>query len=418
MPGMPAARLGDMHTCAMCMGAPMPILPPCAPTVLIGKQPAARLTDLCSCVAPIPVPVDPIIFGSPTVLICGLPAARVADPTAKGGLILPPGCPTVLIGLAGVVAPGGPNPPVVLAQAVFEKEETKAEKMLVDLAPKVPNPICVTLAALQRENAAARDDAMLAAAVYSGPEAPLPENTTRAELEDLVALGLHDGVHDLTRIADSNFRAGVFSQIDPITRIKTYIIAFKGTDAGSLEDWLTNLAQGLGRETPYYNQAMEIARTAQAMAPDKVRYVGHSLGGGLASAAAAAARAEARTFNAAGVNAATLARKGAEALMAKAKAYFVDGDILSALQDVLPMAEAMGRRVPMPPAVPPPSSLVAQAAGAVMGALAGPVGALLGAVGADKAAQGLALHGMEQVQAAVAAEGGRIAADQAKHGCN
>lgn len=109
MPGMPAARVTDMHTCPMCMGAPMPILPPCAPTVLIGKLPAARLTDLCSCVAPIPVPVDPIMFGSPTVIIMGMPAARMADPTAKGGVILPPCCPTVLIGLMGMATPPPPG---------------------------------------------------------------------------------------------------------------------------------------------------------------------------------------------------------------------------------------------------------------------------------------------------------------------
>jgi uncharacterized Zn-binding protein involved in type VI secretion len=101
MPGFPAARVGDMHTCPMCMGAPFPVIPPGGITVLIGGMPAARLTDLCACVAPIPVPVDAIVFGSPTVLICGLPAARMLDPTAKGGAILPPCCPTVLIGLGG-----------------------------------------------------------------------------------------------------------------------------------------------------------------------------------------------------------------------------------------------------------------------------------------------------------------------------
>ncbi len=111
--GFPAARVTDMHTCPMCMGAPLPILPPGAMTVLIGKLPAARMTDLCACVAPIPVPVDAIIFGSPTVLIGGLPAARLMDPTVKGGMILPPCMPTVLIGLVGVpviTLPGGLGP--------------------------------------------------------------------------------------------------------------------------------------------------------------------------------------------------------------------------------------------------------------------------------------------------------------------
>jgi len=96
-----------MHTCPICMGAPLPIVAIGAPTVLIGGLPAARMTDLCVCIPPI-VP-DMIAFGSPTVLIMGLPAARMLDPTAKGGVILPPCCPTVLIGMVGIPAP--PSPP-------------------------------------------------------------------------------------------------------------------------------------------------------------------------------------------------------------------------------------------------------------------------------------------------------------------
>jgi uncharacterized Zn-binding protein involved in type VI secretion len=70
-----------------------PILPPCCPTVLIGNLPAARATDLLTCVGP----PDVIAMGSPTVLIGGLPAARMLDPTAHGGVIIL-GWPTVLIG--------------------------------------------------------------------------------------------------------------------------------------------------------------------------------------------------------------------------------------------------------------------------------------------------------------------------------
>lgn len=71
-------------------GAPVPIIPPGAPTVLIGGLPAARMSDSCG--------VDTIIMGSATVMIGGMPAARVGDPTAAGGAITPPGAPTVMIG--------------------------------------------------------------------------------------------------------------------------------------------------------------------------------------------------------------------------------------------------------------------------------------------------------------------------------
>lgn len=111
MVGFPAARMTDMHTCPMCAGAPMPIMPPAFPTVMIGGLPAARLTDMCACIIPALVPIpspDPIAFGSPTVLIGGQPAARQFDPTMKGGAIIL-GLPTVLIGILATPAPGEPG---------------------------------------------------------------------------------------------------------------------------------------------------------------------------------------------------------------------------------------------------------------------------------------------------------------------
>ena len=93
----PAARVGDMHTCPMVDPGPKPhvggpILPPGAPTVLIGGLPAARVGDMCTCAGP----PDSIVKGSTTVMIGGKPAARVGDTTAHGGVITA-GLPTVMI---------------------------------------------------------------------------------------------------------------------------------------------------------------------------------------------------------------------------------------------------------------------------------------------------------------------------------
>jgi uncharacterized Zn-binding protein involved in type VI secretion len=70
-----------------------PILPPGCPTVLIGMMPAARVGDMLVCVGP----PDVIAMGSITVLIGGQPAARLGDMTAHGGAIVV-GLPTVMIG--------------------------------------------------------------------------------------------------------------------------------------------------------------------------------------------------------------------------------------------------------------------------------------------------------------------------------
>ena len=125
---MNAARLGDqilqdaphchapIHPAApVPTPTPHPALPLAIlkgqPTVLIGGQPAARVSDMSApCLLPGCVPGGPgmISQGSATVLIGGLPAARVGDMTAHTacvapipspvGKILPPGCPTVMIG--------------------------------------------------------------------------------------------------------------------------------------------------------------------------------------------------------------------------------------------------------------------------------------------------------------------------------
>lgn len=89
---------------------PLPIVKG-QPNVLIGNLPAARMTDMtqpCLLAGCLPGGPGLIAKGSATVLIGGLPAGRVADPTmhpacvapipSPTGKVLPPGCPTVMIG--------------------------------------------------------------------------------------------------------------------------------------------------------------------------------------------------------------------------------------------------------------------------------------------------------------------------------
>ncbi|MDC3961940.1 PAAR domain-containing protein [Polyangium jinanense] len=88
----PAARVTDLHVCPF-MPAGGPVAAPCDPRVLIGHMPAARVGDVATCAGP----PDVIVAGEPTVLIGYRPAARLGDPTARGGTITM-GCPNVLIG--------------------------------------------------------------------------------------------------------------------------------------------------------------------------------------------------------------------------------------------------------------------------------------------------------------------------------
>lgn len=125
---MNAARLGDsilqdaphchapIHPAAPSpTPAPHPAMPLTIikgePTVMIGNMPAARVMDMSQpCMLASCVPGGPgnIAKGSATVMIGKMPAARVGDLTmhpscvapipSPTGKILPPGCPTVIIG--------------------------------------------------------------------------------------------------------------------------------------------------------------------------------------------------------------------------------------------------------------------------------------------------------------------------------
>ena len=86
----PAARVTDMIASSLTSGAPVPIISHGAPTVLIAGMPAACTGDSCG--------EDAISMGSATVMIGSMPAARIADPTAGGGVVMPPGAVTVLTG--------------------------------------------------------------------------------------------------------------------------------------------------------------------------------------------------------------------------------------------------------------------------------------------------------------------------------
>jgi hypothetical protein len=114
-----------------------------------------------------------------------------------------------------------------------------------------------------------------------------------------------------------------------------FIIANRGTEFSSGVDWYANFIQGTGRIGAQYEQALRVAEAANAEVGDRVSFVGHSLGGGLASAQALAFRRQATTFNSSGVHARTVERYGISPSAGGKyiKAYYVEGEVLSYLQD-------------------------------------------------------------------------------------
>lgn len=100
----------------------------------------------------------------------------------------------------------------------------------------------------------------------------------------------------------------------------------------NINDWTNNAAQGIGRDSDYYKKAVEIGNSLRG----DVDISGHSLGGGMASAAAMSSGHPAWTFNAAGLNSGTVQKYGGKIIgsAGSIQSYRVDGELLTSLQEV------------------------------------------------------------------------------------
>ena len=174
--------------------------------------------------------------------------------------------------------------------------------------------------------------AKLADAVYSPGTAPPGWSNISNDPEALKKLGLRP--EDL-KIPGSNFGSQAYAP-DPAVFGDSMkpTVAFKGTEQLTGEDMANNLAQGQGKLSPYYAQAVKIGSLVDEKdMASGVEMTGHSLGGGLAAAASEASGSTATTFNAAGLNSATLPLYGASQVNSSITNYRVDGDILTGMQE-------------------------------------------------------------------------------------
>ncbi len=166
--------------------------------------------------------------------------------------------------------------------------------------------------------------------------------------------------------SSSGFYAGIYH--DYISGKN--ILVFRGTEPLTVPDWENNFQQSVGQQAAQYAHAMDLAKaladftksslssTCTATMPSGWLVAGHSLGGGLASAASLISNVRADTFNAAGLNLKTITdfdptlnslqyndnlfKNWAESLIT---AYVVDWDLLDFLQKKWRAPTAVGKRV-------------------------------------------------------------------------
>jgi hypothetical protein len=147
---------------------------------------------------------------------------------------------------------------------------------------------------------------------------------------------------DLFDNPDNGFHAELFK--NKVTG--EYVLGFEGTDEG--KDWAKGNVQAInGLLAKQYQDAVILALMVnRQLGGKKLTFTGHSLGGGLASIASMVTGHKAVTFNAAGVNVATVMEAGYVADMSTGEiwnnwknrnelvtAYHVKNDPLSAVQN-------------------------------------------------------------------------------------
>ncbi len=195
-------------------------------------------------------------------------------------------------------------------------------------SPAAPPPTPAQVAAKRQELQTAKIDASLAQDVYKDPPNP-PAGYHVANDKELAKLGLTPQMLEDGR---SNFRARVYVGQDGRT-----VVAFRGSQ--TKEDWKNDIQEGTGLNSEYYDRAIDIGQRIARSGQD-VTFTGHSLGGGLASAAAVASGGQADTFNAAGINGDTVFQAkvaniaaGGQGKDVHVDAYYDSGDPLSKFQD-------------------------------------------------------------------------------------
>lgn len=148
---------------------------------------------------------------------------------------------------------------------------------------------------------------------------------------------------------DTGFQAAVYANEEG-----QVVVAFAGTDGLNFDDWLANAQEAGGFDSGQYNQAIALGeKVTAAFGKQNVVFTGHSLGGGLATAAALATDSPAVTFNSAGVGPETLDQLGLSrgdasdtASDGLVRRYNVENDFLTNIQEGTGWANALPDYLP------------------------------------------------------------------------
>ncbi|RZK34852.1 MAG: hypothetical protein EOO57_10285, partial [Hymenobacter sp.] len=196
-----------------------------------------------------------------------------------------------------------------VAQTLSKQQRYTARLSLMQSArtklAAVPNePAQTALTRLERNNVAV-ERAKLSEHVYHSDEVPPveePEGWHMLSGEELADKGVSP---EMLLDPASGFKAALYKS--SFEQPPKLVIAFAGTE--DKKDILADLRQGMGLKEKQYNEAMDLASAiTEQVGKRAVETTGHSLGGGLASAATVVTGTKGYTFNAAGLHVNTARR--------------------------------------------------------------------------------------------------------------
>ncbi|WP_174989919.1 lipase family protein [Pandoraea aquatica] len=148
-------------------------------------------------------------------------------------------------------------------------------------------------------------------------------------------------------------QSGFFGALYEDKLCERFLAADRGTEMGitgrAFVDWKHNIRQALGLRSKQYEEAINWAKSlARHYPPQQLVFTGHSLGGGLASAQTSVVRhSTAVTFDTAGLHNSTVARHAAVPAWSRVKAYYVEGELLSVIQEMLRSSLSVATRIPL-----------------------------------------------------------------------